>query len=143
MKTTLHQRLRQICVATGLLITILSVSMGRAHAQKNAGPLGYDQVDQKPEFPGGMPALYQYLAKGIRYPDAEKKAGTGGKVLLGFVVDESGNIRDVTVIRPATRALDAEAVRVVSASPRWKPGKINGENVPVSFQMPIAFNARK
>lgn len=98
-------------------------------------------VEQMPEFPGGTPALMDYLRKNIQYPEEARKMGIEGKVYVKFVVTKLGGISDVTVLRGVEdgESLSQEAKRVVSAMPTWKPGKQNGKPVSVYFTIPIAF----
>lgn len=101
-------------------------------------------VEDMPEFPGGVSAMYQYLSKNIRYPEVAKEAGIQGKVYVSFVVDKDGSITDVKVLRgiPGGKMCDEEAVRVVKAMPKWNPGKQRGKSVKVSYMLPVQFTLR-
>jgi len=101
--------------------------------------LTMNEAEFAPEFPGGLEALYTYLGKNIRYPEEDRETRRQGRVVLGFVVDEQGNVTEITVLSGVTRTLDAEAVRVVQHMGRWKPGRHHGEAVRVSYQLPISF----
>ncbi|EHQ31147.1 energy transducer TonB [Mucilaginibacter paludis] len=91
-------------------------------------------------FPGGgLPAFFKYLAGNISYPLGSKKANIEGKVLLSFVVEEDGSVNDVEIISSPADDLGQEAIRVLLASPKWKPAEQNGRKVPVSYQIPIKF----
>jgi len=83
-----------------------------------------------------------YLAQNIHYPQNAKEKGIGGKVIIRFVVDENGNIKNPKCVRSAGNSLDDEALRVVSMMPPWKPGEENGQKVPVYFTMPIIFSPK-
>jgi len=96
-------------------------------------------VEEMPEFPGGARGIYQYLASHIRYPEPERSMGIEGTVFLQFVVDETGQVTDVTVLRGVSRNLDEEAVRAVEQMPRWKPGKQRGRPVPVYYTVDVKF----
>ena len=91
------------------------------------------------EFPGGMPALREFLAENCHYPKEAQDNGQQGVVLLEFVVEEDGTISTITVLRSACEALDEEAIRVVKAMPKWKPGENNGQPCRSYFQLPITF----
>lgn len=93
-------------------------------------------VDQLPEFEGD---LGRYLEAQLHYPDAARDAGIEGRVGLRFVVNEDGSITTVELAHKASPLLDAEALRVVKAMPKWKPGKINGRPVKSYFTLPISF----
>lgn len=100
----------------------------------------YEVVENMPEFPdGGMPGLMKYLSANIRYPEAAHKAGTQGRVTVQFVVGKDGSIGDVKVIRGVDPTLDAEAIRVISGMPKWKPGTQKGEPVNVKYTVPVMF----
>ena len=100
----------------------------------------YEVVENMPEFPdGGMPGLMKYLSANIRYPEAAHKDGTQGRVTVQFVVGKDGSIGDVKVIRGVDPTLDAEAIRVISGMPKWKPGTQKGEPVNVRYTVPVMF----
>lgn len=100
----------------------------------------YEVVENMPEFPdGGMPGLMKYLSANIRYPEAAHKDGTQGRVTVQFVVGKDGSIGDVKVIRGVDPTLDAEAIRVISSMPKWKPGTQKGEPVNVKYTVPVMF----
>ena len=99
----------------------------------------YDVVEQMPSFPGGMKAMMEYLDKNIKYPVNAQKNLIEGRVILQFIVDEKGRLSDVKVARSVEPSLDAEAVRVVKAMPRWNPGMQKGEAVKVPYTLPVTF----
>lgn len=100
----------------------------------------YEVVEKMPEFPdGGMPGLMKYLSANIRYPEAAHKAGTQGRVTVQFVVGKDGSIGNVSILRGVDPALDAEAIRVISGMPKWKPGTQKGEPVNVRYTVPVMF----
>ena len=96
-------------------------------------------VEDMPKFPGGDSALANYLIKNINYPEEALRNKMEGKVFVSFVIDETGNITDVMVVRGVNPLLDAEAVRVVSNMPKWIPGKQRGRYVKVKYNLPINF----
>lgn len=98
-------------------------------------------VEKMPEFPGGQAALIQYLSNNIKYPEECRKMGVEGKVFVKFIVDPSGNITNVQVLRGVVdgKLLEKEAVRVVESMPKWKPGTQGGKAVNVYFTLPISF----
>ena len=99
----------------------------------------FQVVEQQPEFPGGMAELMKYLQKNIRYPKVCKEQRVQGRVILQFVVNADSTITDVNVVKPVNPSLDQEAVRVVKAMPKWKPGEQRGEPVRVRFTLPVTF----
>lgn len=99
-------------------------------------------VQEQPEFPGGVEAMYKYLGKNTKYPQMESDAGIQGKVYVEFVVSNTGAITDVTLKRGVSSGLDKEALRVVKAMPPWNPGKMNGKPVKVRYILPVNFILR-
>jgi|JI9StandDraft_1071089.scaffolds.fasta_scaffold07696_3 TonB family protein len=97
-------------------------------------------VDQMPQFPGGDLAMFQYLASNVNYPEEASLAGISGVVYTSFVVQEDGSLRDITLLRGAHPALDAEALRVIGAMPPWEPGKHKSQVCCVQFNLPIRFS---
>lgn len=98
--------------------------------------------EEMPEFIGGETALYKFLEKNVKYPKAARKAYVEGTVRVRFVVDTDGTVTDIKVKKQGNKYLDEEAIRVVSLSPRWKPGKIEGKEVKVYYAIPIKFLLR-
>jgi len=96
-------------------------------------------VEQQPEFPGGTTEMYKYLSKNIKYPSAASRANVSGRVFLSFVVNTDGSIQDVSVLKGLGFGCDEEAIRVVKAMPKWKPGKQSGRAVRVKYNLPINF----
>ena len=103
----------------------------------------YDQVEQMPEFPGGMPAMIEFLQTNLKYPKDAIKQQVGGRVMVMFVVETDGTLSNVRVARKVFPSLDKEAVRVVKAMPKWKPGKEKGRPVRVNFTLPVVFSTKK
>lgn len=100
----------------------------------------YEVVENMPEFPnGGMGELMKYLSANIRYPEAAHKAGIQGRVTVQFVVGKDGSIGNVSILRGVNADLDAEAIRVISSMPKWKPGTQKGEPVKVKYTVPVMF----
>ena len=99
----------------------------------------YMVCDQMPMYPGGMQELLKYLQKNIQYPQDAKEKGIHGRVIVQFIVEKDGNIKDTKVIRGVDSSLDNEALRVINAMPKWEPGKHNGEAVSVKYTVPVAF----
>lgn len=103
------------------------------------GTKTYTTVEKSPEFPGGSKAWSAYLAKNVKYPAADRNSNLQGKVYVTFVVEPDGKLSGVTAVRGPSETLKAEAVRVISNSPKWKPGAQNGKYVRVQYTVPINF----
>ena len=95
-----------------------------------------------PEYPGGIQALFEYLQQNVKYPEDAKNQKVEGRVIATFVVETDGTINNVEVVKPAFPSLDAEAVRVLSAMPKWTPGMQSGKVVRVKYTVPINFNLK-
>lgn len=100
----------------------------------------YEVVEQMPEFPGGMAGLIQYITKNLRYPEEAKAKGIQGRVTVRVVVNTEGKVTNAEVLRSVDPALDAEALRVASSLPDWKPGMKDGKPVNVRFIFPVNFS---
>ena len=131
---------------TILLLCVLFLALG-AQAQSvdnvnsNAAKESvYDQVEVKPEFPGGMPALVKYLQENIKYPSAALAEKAQGKAFVRFVVEKDGSITNTEIIKSTGNIyLDEEALRVASNMPKWEPGMQQGKPVRVFFMLPVSF----
>ncbi len=99
----------------------------------------FDVVEQMPSFPGGQQKLMEYLYENIRYPEELAEASIQGRVIVIFVVEKDGSISHVKVAKSVDPLLDKEAVRVVSAMPKWNPGKQSGVAVRVKYVIPVTF----
>jgi len=98
-----------------------------------------DTTIVQPEFPGGINGWSQYLSSTIKYPAEAKKNNVQGRVIVSFIIQKDGSLADIKVLRGVGSGLDEEAVRVISESPKWKPGTKNREPVNVAFTIPIQF----
>lgn len=97
-------------------------------------------VEVKPMFNGGDAIEFsKWVNENLKYPQAAKDAGVQGRVTLQFTVYPDGSVRDTKVLRGVNPDLDAEALRVVSASPDWTPGYVKGEPVKVTYTFPVIF----
>jgi len=112
-----------------------------AQTVKKAAPDNkvYEVCEQMPSYVGGQPALMRYLIENVRYPKAAVEAKQQGRVVVQFVVEKDGAVSSVKLLKSVTPLLDAEAIRVVKAMPKWNPGKHNGKNVRVRHSVPVSF----
>ena len=92
-----------------------------------------------PEFPGGAVEMMKFLNENVKYPEAAENAGTQGRVIVQFIVEADGSITNVKVLKNVSDEIDAEAVRVINAMPKWKPGKQNDKPVRVKYTIPVTF----
>ena len=107
--------------------------------EKLQGTPVFEVVEQMPEYPGGIAASVEYIQKNMRYPEAAEKNGTQGRVTVQFIIDKEGNVTNPKVLRSVDKDLDAEAIRLVGAMPKWKPGVQKGKAVAVKYTLPVVF----
>ena len=96
-------------------------------------------AEQMPEFPGGMKELLKFLQENVKYPENAMKNNVQGRVIVQFVVEKDGTPTEFKVLRSVDPDLDAEALRVMKAMPKWKPGMQKGQVVRVKFTVPVSF----
>jgi TonB family protein len=99
-------------------------------------------VEEMPMFPGGDVELLKYISQNTRYPEAARDKNIQGKVIIRFCVTTQGKPSMISVLKGVSPELDAEAVRVVSTMPDFKPGRQGGRPVPVWYMVPIAFTLK-
>ena len=103
----------------------------------------FQLVEQKPSFNGGDANEFsKWVNQRLQYPEIAKENGVQGRVMLQFTVNADGTVSNVKVLRGVDPSLDKEAVRVVSSSPKWKPGKQRDRNVKVTYTFPVIFQLR-
>jgi TonB family protein len=96
-------------------------------------------IEELPQFPGGNEALMKWIGENVKYPAEAVKNGITGKVFVDFIVGKDGTISNAKIAKSVHPLLDAEAVRVISSMPAWKPGKQSGKAVEVYMKIPIDF----
>ena len=103
----------------------------------------FQLVEEKPSFQGGDANQFsKWVNQRLVYPEIAKENGVQGRVTLQFTVEKDGSVTKVNVLRGVDPSLDKEAVRVVSQSPKWKPGKQRDRAVPVTYTFPVIFQLR-
>jgi hypothetical protein len=98
-------------------------------------PISFD-----PEFPGGEKAMYKFIKENFVYPEYAKRIELEGMLMMVFVVDKDGYIKDVSVdskYRTLGYGLEEEAIRVLSIMPKWKPGFVNNKSIDRVFRIPF------
>lgn len=115
-------------------------------AKGNDKLYAYYECDRRPSFLGSADPkdfLYRWVYQYLKYPKTAVANGIQGRVTVEFTIDKKGDVKDVHVARSADPLLDDEAVRVVSASPRWKPGILKGEAVNTVMSVAVDFKLSK
>lgn len=125
------------------LLSVATLATGPAVlAQSTDKP--YTYVEQMPKFNGGETEMLKFLGQNIRYPEDAQQSGLEGLVVLAFVVDTDGSLKDVKVVKSLTSSTDAEAIRVIKLMDgKWQPGKQSGKVVPVQYTLPIRYALKK
>lgn len=98
-----------------------------------------ENPDKWPDFPGGQKKLFKWLSANIKYPKEAQANKEQGRVIVRFVIDKDGKVTDAKVVRSISPSLNKEALRLIKAMPRWKPGEKDGQPVAVRFTLPITF----
>jgi TonB family protein len=116
---------------------------GQPSAPNSVASEGTDEVftvvDDMPKYPGGDEARVKFIVSNIKYPQVAKEKGVQGTVIVSFVIDNDGSVKDAKVLRGIGAGCDEEALRVIKMMPKWTPGKQSGKNVKVAFNMPVKF----
>ena len=109
--------------------------------QKSADTSGqvFAIVEKMPQFPGGEKAINEFISKTLQYPVIAQENGIQGQVVCSFIINQDGSVTDAEVISGVDPSLDREALRIVSAMPKWTPGTQRGKAVRVKYTMPVTF----
>jgi len=117
----------------------------KIHTTKS-GIVPYAECDWKPTFLGSSdPSVFmsKWVYVYLRYPKEAVRQGIQGRVLVDFVIDEKGKVTDVKAVKASDSLLEEEAVRVISASPDWKPGRVRGVKVKTELSVIVEFRLKK
>ena len=105
----------------------------------NAWDTVYSNIDEMPEYPGGEHNLQMDIVRNLRYPKDAVKKKLQGKVLVQFVIDEKGKVRNIRIIDSPHPIFNEEAIRAVELLRNFKPGKFQGKPIKVQYTLPINF----
>jgi len=106
-------------------------------------PIPYTLVEEKPSFNGGDANEFtKWVFSNMVYPEVARENGISGRVTLQFTIETDGSLTNIKVLRGVDPSLDQEAVRVVSMSPKWTPGRQRDKAVRVTYNFPIMFQLR-
>ncbi len=106
------------------------------------GDLTFDFADVMPQFPGGQKSLVRFIQSKLVYPGSAFQNRIEGIVIVGFIIDKNGRLREPKILKSLYPACDEEALRVVKLIPDWVPAKNQGRNVSINFTMPIEFRLK-
>ena len=109
------------------------------------GYYSQSDVDRPAQFLHGTEAqfLSRWVYPYVKYPDSAVAAGEQGKVIAEFIIEEDGSVSNVTITRGVTEDIDNEVIKVISASPKWKPARLQGRNVRVKNSFVVEFMLSK
>ena len=126
-----------------LLGLVLAIALcNNAYAQEST-TFPYSMVEVTPKFQGDNPDNFaRWVFSQVKYPEQAIREDLGGRVTMQFTVSKDGSVKDVKVLRGVHPVLDAEAVRVISSSPKWEPGMVNDKPVDVRYVFPVIFKTR-
>jgi TonB family protein len=108
--------------------------------------VSFYECDDRPLFSNNADPRYflrEWVYHYLKYPQSALKDGIQGTVMVQFIIEKDGRVSDVKVIKGVDPELDAEAVRVIEASPKWKPGKMSGNRVRAALTLPVEFRLEK
>ena len=106
-------------------------------------PIPYTLVEEKPSFNGGDANEFtKWVFSNMVYPEVARENGISGRVTLQFTIEADGSLTNIKVLRGVDPSLDQEAIRVVSMSPKWTPGRQRDKAVRVTYNFPIYFQLR-
>jgi hypothetical protein len=119
------------------IITLIIVQFASAQANTTMiddAPYNYEDVEVRPEFPGGINQFMDFIGKNFKMPDYE---GYGGTIKVAFIIEIDGSVTNIKVVKDLGDGTGDEAKRVVSISPRWTSGEFRGKKVRVLYELPI------
>lgn len=103
----------------------------------------YDKPDKIAQFPGGMDAYVTWMTANFHYPEKAIRNNVEGRVVLSFIVNKQGRIKDIKVLKRLSPECDKEAIRMVKAMPRWFAAEHQGRKVNCRYTMPVVFKLNK
>lgn len=115
-------------------------------SQTSEDVVSYYDCDQRPMFLNSADPrnfLEKWVYQYVKYPEEAVREGIQGRVMVDFIIEKDGKISNVKVSKSVSPELDAQAVKVISASPKWKPGKLKGEKVRTAMTIPVEFRLEK
>ena len=123
-----------------------SESVKEQYLEGNSRVIPYYECDVKPSFLGSSdPAVFmqKWVYVYLKYPQEAVRQGIQGRVLVDFIIDEKGHVTDVQAIKSSHPLLEEEALRVIKASPDWKPGRVRGKKVKSEVSLNVEFRLEK
>ena len=119
-----------------LLFVVFLITSNTYSQEINDKVFSFSEVDEKPDFPGGIEKFYKFTAKNFIIPPEER---LDGKVIVEFVIEKDGSITNINVKEDIGYGTAQETIRLLGIYPKWMPGKKNGEVVRTLFRLPITI----
>ena len=142
MKKSMIIAIAAAVLTAGTTVCHAQTSQSQQTEQKQEPVYEQDKVEQKAEFTGGMMKQIEFMMQNLKYPKEAEKDGASGTVRVHFIVEKDGTLTDVKVPDSVHAALDAEAIRLVKAMPKWTPAKIKGKPVRSKMVLPVQFRLK-
>jgi len=101
--------------------------------------LNFKAIDVEPQFPGGAKAFNKYLAKNVGYPVNPSPEEMNGSVTLAMAIEKDGSLTDIKIVKGLSEVMDRETIRLMNASPKWKPGMQGGQPIKVRYTFTINY----
>ena len=113
-----------------------------ATATESSENMIYVVVEQDPEFPGGMDALYQWIGSNYKWPEEASSCDAYGKIFVTFIIEKDGSVSNARLLRDIGCGHGDAVLEMMQRMPKWKPGKQNGKKVRVQYNLPIVINVQ-
>jgi len=123
-----------------IAIIIFSLTGNISYVHGQGGDEIFTVVEEMPQFPGGQNALNTFIMTNLKYPQQDVVKGTEGTVYVSFIVEASGAVSNVSILRGLSEGCDEEVVRVIKLMPSWSPGKQRNKAVRVKMHLPVKFS---
>jgi TonB family protein len=124
-----------------IIVAAVQSSLAQDTAKKASDNHAITSVKRRPIFDGGTSAFNKYIIKNLKYPEVAKIIRLSGKVIVSFMVDSDGSVKDAKPVNCLGAGCESEAVNVISSMPKWTPGIKDGMPVRVQYWVPINFFA--
>jgi protein TonB len=132
-----HPKLLLSLFVTAVLT--VNISFAQDTIKKKSTVPAVVHTERIPVYPNGTAAFNKYIMKNLEYPDVARIVGLTGNVVVSFVIDSDGSVRDVAPVQCLGAGCESEAARVIASMPKWKPGIQDGRPVRVQYSVPIGF----
>lgn len=138
-----HEKFKPMKLATLTISFLLTFCFLHNQSLAQTDDTIYSLADEQPVYPGGMSAFFKYVQTNLEYPESAKSKGIEGRVFVEYVVEKDGSISSAKILKSLDGDCDKEAIRLVTNSSKWAPGKIDGKVVRVKMALPLNFKLPK